>query len=143
MPGAVRAVFDTNIFLRALINPHSRCGRLVSRAGHRYVLVLSPDIIKEILEVLRRPAILQAFPGVAAIGADKMLGLFARAEVVQPATVTRTSRDPEDDMFLACAVAGRCHYVVSEDKDLTSLGQHRGVRIVTSEEFAAIIEAAE
>jgi len=139
VPGAVRAVFDTNIFLRGLINPHSRCGRLLSTAGDRYTLVLSPEIIREIMEVLRRPVILTTFPSVAAISGEKMLELFARAEVVQPKTTTRVTRDPTDDMFVACALAGKCEYVVSEDKDLTSLGKFRGVRIVTSKEFSKAI----
>ena len=38
----IRAVLDTNVFLRALINPHSRCGRLLDEFADDYELVLSP-----------------------------------------------------------------------------------------------------
>jgi len=47
----MRAVLDTVVFLRALINPHGRWGRLLFDLSDRYVLVLSPEIIKEILSV--------------------------------------------------------------------------------------------
>jgi len=136
VPGAVRAVFDTNIFLRALINPHSRCGRLLSDTGDSYTLVLSPEIIREIMEVLQRPVILKSFPSIAAVSPQRMLELFARADVVHSTMTVRVSRDPADDMFVACALAGKCQYLVSEDKDLTSLEEVRGVRILSSEEFA-------
>ena len=47
-----KAVLDTGIFLRALINPFSRCGRLLNEFADAYVLVLSPAIAHEVLEVL-------------------------------------------------------------------------------------------
>ena len=34
------------------------------------------------------------------------------------------SRDPDDDMFLLCALDGDADYLVSEDDDLLSLKNH-------------------
>ena len=49
----MRVVFDTNIFISALVIPGSLAEKAVSRiiAG-RDELVISPDIIKEVLSVL-------------------------------------------------------------------------------------------
>lgn len=47
----------------------------------------------------------------------------------------RLCRDPKDDMFLDCAVAGGAKYLISGDKDLLTLGSVAGVKIVTPAEF--------
>ena len=44
-------------------------------------------------------------------------------------------RDPDDDKFLECAVAGRAGYVVTGDRDLRELGSFRGITILTAGEF--------
>jgi predicted nucleic acid-binding protein len=44
-------------------------------------------------------------------------------------------RDPQDDKFLALALSGGAQAIVSSDDDLLSMGQFRGVRILTPREF--------
>ncbi len=136
----VRAVFDTNIFLRALINPRSHYGRLLSSLTPYYVLVLSPAIIREILEVLHRPTLRDKFPAIKEIGMSEIISILEKAEVVEPQDQVEASRDPKDNMFLACAKEGRAAYLVSQDKDLLSLRQFQGVEIVDVGEFVAVIE---
>ena len=48
----LRVVFDTVIFVRALINPHGIWGRLIFQHADAYTLVISPPVVAEILEVL-------------------------------------------------------------------------------------------
>jgi predicted nucleic acid-binding protein len=50
----MRAVFDTVIFVRALINPQSLCGRLIFDYRRAYDLVVSPQLTAEYREVLGR-----------------------------------------------------------------------------------------
>lgn len=47
----------------------------------------------------------------------------------------RVCRDPKDNMFLECAVLAGANVVVSGDKDLLSLGNYGGTRIVTPLEY--------
>ncbi len=51
----MRVVLDTVVFVRSLINPFSRCGRIVFDHYQRYQLHLSRPVLEEILEVLQRP----------------------------------------------------------------------------------------
>lgn len=44
-------------------------------------------------------------------------------------------RDPDDDKFLECAVAGRAQYLVTGDRDLREPGSFRGTTILTAGEF--------
>ena len=49
-------------------------------------------------------------------------------------------RDPKDDKFLACAVEGRAHYLVSSDQDLLDIKTYRGVAIVNPGQFLLALE---
>lgn len=131
----MRAVFDTNVFLRALINPHSRCGRLLNEFADDYELVLSPAIIREVLEVLHRPRLRTRFPQLAQLDMACIIALFEQAHVVEPPDVPRVARDPADDKFLACAIWAGVDHLVTEDKDLLVLGIHEGIRICQPADF--------
>lgn len=137
----LKAVFDTNIFLRALINPHSRCGRLLDELANDYELILSPPIIYEILEVLHRPKLRAKFPQITQLQIVQIITLFEQAKVVEPTESPSASRDPKDDKFLACAVHASADYLVSEDKDLLVLNPYQGTQICQPAEFISRLEA--
>jgi len=137
----IRAVFDTNVFLRALINPHSRCGRLPDDFVDDYELVLSPAIIREILEVLHRPRLRAKFPQITELNIARVIALFEQATVVEPMDVPCVSRDPADDKFLACAQLAGAEYLVTEDKDLLVLEVYEGSRICQPAEFIEQVSA--
>jgi putative PIN family toxin of toxin-antitoxin system len=136
----IRAVFDTNVFLRALINPHSRCGLLLDEFADDYELVLSPAIIREVMEVLHRPRLRAEFPQIAQLDMARIIALFEQAHVVEPRDVPSISRDPQDDKFLACARSAGAEYLVTEDKDLLVLEEYQGTRICQPTEFIALLE---
>jgi predicted nucleic acid-binding protein len=48
-------------------------------------------------------------------------------------------RDPDDDKIIACAVAAGVEYIVSRDRDLLSLGNYAGIRIIAPEEFLRLV----
>lgn len=80
--------------------------------------------------MLRRPDVLRKLH-LTPIEARALVALVRRrAVVVSPTTVIRQSRDPADDKFLECAVAGAPDYLVSADADLLSLGTIEGIPIL-------------
>ena len=48
--------------------------------------------------------------------------------------------DPKDDKFLACAVEGAAHYLVSSDRDLRHMRSFRGVVIHNPGQFLLALE---
>lgn len=63
------------------------------------------------------------------------------ARVVEPDTSVRAvDDDPDDDVFVQCAVAGGADYIVSGDPHLTDLGTFRGIPIYTPDEFLSHLE---
>jgi putative PIN family toxin of toxin-antitoxin system len=136
----VRAVLDTDVFLRGLLNPHSRCGTLLEEVAQRYTLVLSPALIQEILEVLQRPWLRRKYPRLAGLDLSGLLALFEQAEVVESDRVPKVCRDPDDDQILACAAHGQADFLVTEDHDLLDLATYRAIRICRPAEFLARLE---
>ena len=136
----MRVVLDTVVFVRALINPHGKWGRLLFELSDRYVIVLSPEIIKEILSVLYRPSLRQRFPEMAEPARLKqILTILEEAEVVEPTRKLSVCRDPHDDKFFECAVEGRAQYIVSEDRDILDVGEYEGIKTIAADELIALL----
>ena len=83
--------------------------------------IVSDEVIEEYVEVLRRLQV-----------AEPRLRRF-RERLLRRATVTRVnlgarpgarptaSRDPDDNVFLATAIAGRAKFVITNDPDLLNI----------------------
>jgi uncharacterized protein len=56
--------------------------------------------------------------------------LRRRVTLVTPSRRIQRCRDPDDDKFLECAVAGAAEWLVTADDDLLSLGEVEGVPVV-------------
>jgi putative PIN family toxin of toxin-antitoxin system len=135
----MRAVLDTVVFVRSLISPAGIWGQLLE-AHDEYDLVISPAILVEIVDVLNRPELRRKFPRMSALpDVRRVLGTIENAEVVEPASVEPVCRDPNDDKCFACAIVGGAEYIVSEDQDILSIGEYRGVRTVRAAEFLALL----
>ncbi len=138
----VRVVLDTVIFVRALINPKSNCGRLLNEHSRRFQVVVSEPAVRELLEVIRRPELTARYRGLAEVNMRRVIDLLSQAESVQVTGVPAIGRDPKDDIFVATALAGRADYIVSEDKDLLVLGDTAGVPVVDAQTFIGLFESA-
>ena len=128
-----RVVFDTNVFLRALINPKGINARLVQSLD-RFVLIVSPAIVEEVADVLSRPDLL-GVKGVRKIDADRLVELLRQAPVVFPSEKVTVCRDPDDNKFLEAALAAKAEYLVTGDKDLREIGEYEGIKIRFPTEF--------
>jgi putative PIN family toxin of toxin-antitoxin system len=136
----ISAVFDTVIFVRCLINPASRWGRLVFARTRHYRLVTSEPTIRETLEVISRPRVARKFRTASGLDRQAVLAILATATVVDVREIRAISRDPKDDPFLATARAAGAAFLVTEDEDLLVLGTYNGTRIVNAETFLAILD---
>jgi putative PIN family toxin of toxin-antitoxin system len=138
----LRVVFDTVVFVRALLNQNSLYGRLVfGQLGH-YQLYLSTPLVIEILQVLARDELvgkLERRRGAYVYVVAGLLDVFQRALSVEIPSIAAVSRDPKDDKILATAKAAAADYLVSEDQDLLVLGTYEGIRIVNAPTFVRIL----
>lgn len=135
----MKAVLDTVVFVRALINPKGRWGRLLFRLADRYTLILSPELIKEILEVLHRSSLRERFPQIDEVSVDSIIALFEQAVVVEPHERLEVCRDPDDDKLFECGVAAGADYIVSEDLDVLAVGEFQQIKTVSADEFIKLL----
>jgi uncharacterized protein len=139
----MRVALDTVVFVRALINPRGLWGRLLFEQADKYVIVLSPEIVKEILDVINRRELHRRFPEMAEMPRmGLVLSQLEEAEVVEPRERLEVCRDPNDNKFFECAVAAHADYIVSEDKDILAVTSYRGIRTVSAAEFLTILSAS-
>ncbi len=108
----IRAVIDTQLFLRAAVNRRSLPAKIIFDLSTAYDLIVSPAIVAEIKDVLNRPKLRLKFPSLTEGVVNEVFELLNAAETVNPAIVEHVSRDPKDDIFLACAKAAAVEYLV-------------------------------
>ena len=130
----MRAVVDTSVWVSGIFwtgLPH----RLLLRwRDGEFEAVVSPVLLDELNRVLH--AIAQTIGAPAGL-ADEWADLVALgAELVIPAEAVAVCRDPDDNAVLEAALAGLVDCIVSGDQDLLSLGEFRGIPIVTPRQFA-------
>jgi len=137
----MRAVIDTNILVRALINRAGTVRRMLTAldAG-RYSVVLSAALLTELTRVLRRSRLRTKY-GISEDDIRDLLQLLIRrGEIVTPARTIRVCRDPKDDMFLEAAVADGADVIVSGDDDLLVLRPFEGIPIVRPAAFLSMLD---
>jgi putative PIN family toxin of toxin-antitoxin system len=128
------------VWVRGVMNPSSVAGRLLARAGE-FTIVVSPDTLFELMDVLHRPELQRKLTRITGRPAlDTLTELLASAERCHPADSPPVCRDPDDDKFFASALAGAVNYIVSEDKDVLAIAEYEGVRTITAAEFIALID---
>ena len=133
----LKAVLDTQILLRgaASATPSVTSRIYTAWDAGRFILLLSEPILTEIEDVLSRPEVISKLR-MTPIEAGALIELVRRRSTrVTPAVAITQSRDPDDNKFLDCAVAGSADYIVSGDADLLSLREVQGIPIVDAPTF--------
>lgn len=139
-----RVVFDTNVVIGYYLstNPQSANARayLLWRTRRKLQLIVSENTVTEYLEVLRRI-------GVAEHRVGRLEERIRRRETVTHINLgarPAESRDPDDNLMLATAAAGRAAYLVTNDRDLLDIpaaGRRKfKFAIVTPAQFLAELE---
>lgn len=129
------AVFDTNVFIAAIIT-EGICSKLLHRARmHEFSLVSCPFITKELRRTLSKKFSLSRDEVTSAM---EPVGEAIDQVIEHTVKITNTCRDADDDNILACAVAAKADYLVTGDSDLLELRNCRGVKIVTPRDFEAL-----
>ena len=128
----MKVVVDTNVLISGVFFGGAPARVLEAWRDRKIELVASPEILEEYRRVGEK--LEQQFDGLS-LGPFLAL-LVTHAKIVELSPLERqVSRDPDDDTFIACAVAGKCRYIISGDKDLLDLGTFRKIKIVAPREF--------
>lgn len=127
---AERLVIDSNVWIAALLSPAGTARQLVDAVlDHDIDVLMSESIFTELVSRLDRPK----FDRYREPESWNSF-LTALVELAQwhddAGTATGTSRDVDDDKFLALAVTGQADAIISGDRDLPDLVSHEGIPIL-------------
>lgn len=128
----MRVVLDTNVFVSGIFFGGVPGQILGAWRDARLQLVLSAEILEEYQRV--GEVLCEQYSGV---DLRPFLALLTvEGEFVEaPDLPEAVSSDPDDDKFLACALAAGVDVIVSGDKDLLDHSGWRGIRVLLPREF--------
>jgi putative PIN family toxin of toxin-antitoxin system len=137
----LRAVLDANVYVSALLRPEGPPGQTIERflRDAAFEIVLSPEIVDEVLRALAYPKVRRLMRG----GAAPELWFEDLAVLADLVTGVRqisgVCADPDNDKYVAAAIEGRAAFVVTGDRQLLALVEHGGVRIISPRAFLNLL----
>jgi len=132
-----RIVLDTNIWLSALFwEGSSRRIIDIAEKGNIEILV-SREIIIEIVEVLQREAKFQKFLDARKEKIQNLArSILKLSKLVKTnSKIEAVKEDKDDNKFLECAVDGNADFILSYDNHLLNIRKFNDIQIIKPEEF--------
>jgi len=138
----MRVVIDTNLLVTYLISHRDPMATIIDDhlAQGDFAMLSSPELLAELDRALSYPRLQKFYDKDTRL---RFVALIAQLAEMQnlPGEIPAISRDPDDDKFIACAIAGRADFLVSGDQDLLTLERVGDVRIITARELLEILTA--
>ena len=132
-------VFDVNVLVSGLIVKGKPWELWLKAEANEVSLFISSEIISEFLGVISRRKFEKYIT-------EKDIREFLDAlhQTAKMITINSTFKvvkaDPADDIILRTAYDAKADYIVSGDNHLLSLGEFRGIKIVTVDEMLKLIK---
>ena len=128
----MKVVLDTNVIMSAIFFGGIPREILTANLGKKFRLVLSPLIFEEYLEVAERLSAKHHAPY------EKVLQLIAtHSEMVADLPLPEpVSNDPDDEKFIAVALASKAKIICSGDKHLLNVDGYKGIEILKPKPFS-------
>ncbi len=128
----MRVVLDTNVFVSGVFFTGPPHQILNAWRNGRIQILLSEEILKEYQRV---GEILSGEHPEVDLGPFIEL-LTKNAELTQPQQLPNPIwDDPDDDKFLACALAGNSRLIISGDKHLLKVSGYKGIQVLRPRKF--------
>lgn len=151
MEQIIRAVFDTNIFLQAILSeggPANACVKHVFAGSIR--LIVTDSVLREINDVVTRPKLVSKYPILATERPRELIEKIISSALIvgDPWPIFKLGRDRNDEVFMNLAIENKANYLVTRDRDLLDLrddsafsSQFPNLKIVTPVGFLEIVRA--
>lgn len=129
----MRVVLDTNVVISSLLFTGIASEIVPLWQKGAITVLLSREILEEYLRVLAYPKFQLSEGEIKGLIEEELLPFV---QIIKPGTRIRiVKRDPSDNKFLECAVAGKADVLISGDKELLAIRHYRQVRVQTPSRF--------
>lgn len=127
----MKIVLDTNVIVSGIFWTGVPFKILNYWIQDRFQLLITEDILKEYESTLLR------------ISKEKneqlvsswLILIAENSHIIRIKRKYKLSKDPDDDKFIECAVAGNASFIVSGDAHLLDIGMIMDIPIITPSEF--------
>ena len=128
----MKIVLDTNVLISGIFFSGPPWQILKSWKDGVINIAISEEILTEYQRVAEELS--EQYPGV---DIEQILELLTiRAEMVDTHGFEVTvCDDPDDDMFISCALASQCKVIVSGDKHLLRVSGYQGIEVLKPRDF--------
>jgi len=126
----MKIFFDTNVLISAFV-ARGYSYDVVKDAGHKHELYCSKYVVEEIERVLTEKFRLSAATTQAAVAVVKRYFIHAKNST----HVEKVCRDEADNQILADATLNSVELIITGDKDLLVLKEHKGMKIISPREY--------
>jgi|SRR3989344_116093 len=132
----LKLVLDTNTIISAFFWKGNEYDLLKEIEKERVQLFISKEILDEVEDVLNRDKFKDIIEETNQNTDEIIQKTISLSHLVIGEKLNiNICRDPKDNKFIECAVHAHIDFIVSGDKDLLSLKQYKGIRIVKTSEI--------
>jgi len=128
----VKVVLDTNVFVSGIFFSGPPYQILQAWQDEKFQLIVSPEILEEYRRV--GDVLEEEHPGISLAPWIELViqqaSIFSTPPLPQP-----VCDDPDDDKFLACALASKSKMIISGDKHLLNVSGYQGIEVLKPRGF--------
>jgi len=137
----MKVVLDTNVWLSALFW-EGEASKIIEIANNKKIdIILSKDILSEIIDVLNKEAKFQKFIEERKQDIEELIRFIID---ISSLIETKSKLDiikehPADNIILEAALDGKAELILSYNKHILNMLEFRSIKIMTPTEFLKII----
>lgn len=128
----MKVVIDTNVFISGIFWSGAPSQVLTAWQSNKFDMAITQEILEEyqrVAEILSKK-----HPTVDIIPIIELVA--TKAKLYKPVKLgEQISRDPDDDKFIACALAAKTNLIVTGDDDLLSINGHMNLSMIKPRAF--------
>ena len=133
---AVRIVVDTKVMVSALLWEGAPHEILKWAEADQVTLCFTQPMLDELIEVLERPKFKRRLQQRETSMHEITVGLLPLVELYMPVAASGSvAIDPDDEIFIACALSAGATVLVSGDAHLLNVKQYEKIKIMTPVDF--------
>lgn len=128
----MRIVLDTNVLVSGIFWTGNEAKVIERCKKRKYTNIASPYTLGEFERVISKERFALTREEI-----ENLIELVLSFSIIliPSQKVSIIKKDPNDNMFIDCALAGSAEYIISGDTHLLNLGKYKDIKILTAKKF--------